>query len=43
MAMQAGYTQCYNVLEGFEGDKDGAGHRSTQGGWRASGLPWTQS
>jgi rhodanese-related sulfurtransferase len=43
MAMQAGYTQCNNVLEGFEGDKDGAGHRSTQGGWRASGLPWTQS
>lgn len=43
LAMEAGYTQCYNVLEGFEGDKDGAGHRSTQGGWRASGLPWVQS
>jgi rhodanese-related sulfurtransferase len=43
LAMQAGYTQCYNVLEGFEGDKDGQGHRNTKGGWRASGLPWTQS
>lgn len=43
LAMQAGYTQCYNVLEGFEGDKDAAGHRNTKGGWRASGLPWTQS
>lgn len=43
MAMQSGYTECYNVLEGFEGDKDAAGHRNTQGGWRAAGLPWTQS
>ena len=43
LAMQAGYTQCYNVLEGFEGDKDAAGHRNTKGGWRASGLPWSQS
>ena len=43
MAMQAGYTQCYNVLEGFEGDKDAQGHRNSKGGWRASGLPWVQS
>jgi len=43
MASQAGYSECYNVLEGFEGDKDGDGHRNTVGGWRASGLPWTQS
>jgi rhodanese-related sulfurtransferase len=43
LAMQAGYTQCYNVLEGFEGDKDEHGHRGTQGGWRLAGLPWVQS
>jgi len=43
MAMQRGYTECYNVLEGFEGDKDAEGHRNTQGGWRAAGLPWIQS
>ena len=43
MAQQAGYAECYNVLEGFEGDKDGSGHRSTQGGWRHAGLPWTQT
>jgi rhodanese-related sulfurtransferase len=43
MAMQAGYSQAYNVLEGFEGDKDASGHRNTQGGWRKSGLPWVQS
>ena len=42
-AMQAGYTECYNVLEGFEGDKDAAGHRNTKGGWRAAGLPWAQN
>jgi rhodanese-related sulfurtransferase len=43
MAMQAGYAEAYNVLEGFEGDKDGTGHRNTQGGWRVAGLPWIQS
>jgi rhodanese-related sulfurtransferase len=42
-AMQAGYTQSFNVLEGFEGDKDASGHRNTRGGWRAAGLPWVQS
>ena len=43
MALEAGYGEAYNVLEGFEGDKDAAGHRNTKGGWRAAGLPWTQS
>ena len=43
MATQAGYTEAYNVLEGFEGDKDATGHRNTRGGWRVAGLPWIQS
>jgi rhodanese-related sulfurtransferase len=43
MATQAGYLDCYNVLQGFEGDKDASGHRNTVGGWRAAGLPWRQS
>ena len=43
MATQAGYSECYNVLEGFEGDKDESGHRGKKGGWRAAGLPWVQS
>ena len=43
LAQQAGYAECYNVLEGFEGDKDESGHRSTKGGWRHAGLPWVQS
>jgi rhodanese-related sulfurtransferase len=42
-AIAAGYTQSYNVLEGFEGKKDANGHRNTLGGWRAAGLPWYQS
>lgn len=42
LALQAGYADCYNVLQGFEGDRDAEGHRSTVGGWRAAGLPWTQ-
>jgi len=42
-AMRAGWKETYNVLEGFEGDKDGAQHRNTVGGWRKAGLPWTQS
>lgn len=42
IAMQAGYSETYNVLEGFEGDRDGQGHRGTVGGWQAAGLPWVQ-
>ena len=42
-ATQAGYRDAYNVLEGFEGDRDAGGRRNTVGGWRARGLPWTQS
>lgn len=42
-AAGAGYQAAFNLLEGFEGDRDGAGHRNTVGGWRATGLPWTQS
>ncbi|CAG0940056.1 hypothetical protein GALLN_00832 [Gallionellaceae bacterium] len=42
-ATQAGYSDCYNVLEGFEGDRNADGHRNVLGGWCASELPWTQS
>ena len=41
-ATEAGYGDCYNILEGFEGDKDAHGHRNTIGGWRKAGLPWIQ-
>jgi len=39
----AGYSNCWNVAEGFEGDRDEIGHRATVGGWKAAGLPWGQS
>jgi rhodanese-related sulfurtransferase len=42
-ATRAGWRECYNVLEGFEGDKDAQQHRNTVGGWRKAGLPWVQS
>lgn len=42
-ATEAGYTDCYNVLEGFEGDKDARAQRNRVGGWRHAGLPWQQS
>jgi rhodanese-related sulfurtransferase len=40
---QAGYRNVYNVLEGFEGDRDESNHRGTTGGWRFHGLPWQQT
>ena len=41
-AAGAGYVEAFNVLEGFEGDKNSEGHRNTSGGWRVAGLPWIQ-
>jgi rhodanese-related sulfurtransferase len=41
-ATQAGFSACYGVLDGFEGDLDSEQHRNTLSGWRAEGLPWTQ-
>lgn len=43
MASEAGFSDCYNILEGFEGDKDQNGHRGNVSGWKAAGLPWVQS
>ncbi|BBU27162.1 sulfurtransferase [Burkholderia sp. THE68] len=39
-AQKEGYAQAYDLLEGFEGDKDGQGHRKTVAGWCFRGLPW---
>ncbi len=39
---ELGYSNCYNILEGFEGDRDAKGHRGTKEGWKAAGLPWIQ-
>jgi rhodanese-related sulfurtransferase len=40
LATENGYANCYDILEGFEGDKDADGHRKTVGGWCKVGLPW---
>ena len=37
-----GWQEAYNVIEGFEGDKDAEGHRNTVGGWKFARLPWVQ-
>ena len=42
LACANGYANCYNVLEGFEGDKDANNQRNRIGGWRHAGLPWYQ-
>lgn len=41
-AAAAGWRECYNVLEGFEGDKDAQQHRNSVSGWRVARLPWIQ-
>lgn len=41
-AARAGFTQAFNVLEGFEGELDAAQQRGHADGWRHHGLPWVQ-
>lgn len=42
-AMSAlGYQHCYNIAEGFEGDRNDDAHRGTVNGWKVRGLPWVQ-
>ena len=41
-ATAAGIAPAYNMLDGFEGQLDGSGHRGATG-WRADGLPWKQT
>jgi len=38
-----GYTRCYNLFEGFEGELDAHKHRNSINGWKVTGLPWTQN
>lgn len=41
-ATKGGFTQVFNVLEGFEGDLDERQQRGGRNGWRYRGLPWAQ-
>jgi rhodanese-related sulfurtransferase len=40
---ERGYTKCFNISEGFEGDPDAERHRGRVNGWKVRGLPWTQN
>lgn len=39
---RAGYRQCRNVADGFEGPLDADRHRGQVAGWKAAGLAWVQ-
>ena len=39
---KSGHKASYNILGGFEGDKDVAGHRGKVNGWKVSDLDWIQ-
>lgn len=40
LATEHGFHHCFDILQGFEGDKDAHGHRKNVGGWCHAGLPW---
>ncbi len=40
VATENGYLNAYDILEGFEGDKDAEAHRKNLNGWCKHGLPW---
>lgn len=42
VARDAGYAQAFNVLEGFEGQRNHGQQRGYIDGWRRHGLPWIQ-
>jgi rhodanese-related sulfurtransferase len=39
----AGWSPCFNVSDGFEGALDDSRQRGVVSGWKAGGLPWTQT
>jgi rhodanese-related sulfurtransferase len=42
-ATEAGYSACYNIEGGFEGDLNTKHQRGQVNGWKASRLPWQQA
>ncbi len=42
VAAKAGFTNVFNILEGFEGELDDLLQRGKADGWRHQGLPWVQ-
>lgn len=42
LAMEHGFTRCFNIASGFEGGLDPSRHRVGPAGWKHEGLPWIQ-
>jgi rhodanese-related sulfurtransferase len=42
-ASEHGYKRSFNILQGFEGEKNTQGHRGKSSGWKHSNLPWLQN
>jgi rhodanese-related sulfurtransferase len=38
-----GYSRCFNIAGGFEGDLNNDRHRGERNGWKHAGLAWKQS
>ena len=38
-----GYKNCYNIINGFEGDYNEKQQRGFVNGWKANNLPWIQN
>lgn len=41
VAHQLGFSNTYNMLEGFEGEANELKQRTMLNGWKHAGLPWT--
>jgi len=41
--IEAGFKNSFNIAGGFEGGIDATGRRGAVNGWKASGLPWSQT
>lgn len=40
LAQQLGYSQVFNIAEGFEGEANAQKQRTLINGWKQAGLPW---
>ncbi len=43
LALNAGYKNCYNIIDGFEGELDSNSQRNNIAGWKFNKLPWKQN
>jgi rhodanese-related sulfurtransferase len=41
LASKLGFSEAYNMLEGFEGEANAERQRTLVNGWRHAGLPWS--